>query len=95
MVVLSSPTKNNSPLNCIEKVVLRTKIPMTHTAARKSRQTCSDIIRVQRQIDPAVIDKKLIALLKEHLNYIVPFMTVRDYNELNEILGKKGNYNVG
>lgn len=86
-----SPIKNQSVVNQIEHKIVHIKVPPAERAIIRSKEAALSLIRTQRLISDnhAALDKRLCSIMTETLQQLVPFMTVKTYEELNLLLKAK------
>lgn len=85
------PIKNQSVLNQIEHKIVSIRIASTMRPEVRYKEAALSLIRTHRLISDnhSALDKRLCSIMTETLQHLVPYMTVKTYEELTALLKAK------
>lgn len=83
-----NPVKNQSVVNQIEHKIVNIRISPADKNIVRYKEAALALIRTQRLItdNHTALDKRLCSIMTETLQHLVPYMTVRTYEEINTLL---------
>lgn len=87
-----NPVKNQSVVNRIERLIVGIRVVPMATDLIRQKEAALLVIKTQRMLSGGsahFFDKRLCSVLTDILKHLVPCMSVKTYEEINELLKTK------